>query len=248
MASLFSDNFDWFLHALQPHSAPKGRVAYPAGLAWQYARIAGNETPRDMLQRCVNSAGAGDVRCCQVEADLAVIAFVQWENGTTLASANIQAIKTVGVDIQTYFASTANHQFQYFRLDVERRTGLIFTHPFPHVHYVPRGEIRYSLNGWDSDNVVIDFLEHIYLQCYHPWWLSWATKLWNHHWTSTGNQGNINPFVRIVDAFKDSRYEVLDQYQEELRALKAVLRRKKDDSYRLRIDSGRRALLGYPCG
>jgi len=247
VAALFSNNFDTFLHSLQPRAGPQGKLTFPAGLSWQDARIIGNETPRDMLVRCVNNAAGGNVRACQIEDDLAAFAFIRWRDGNILSSASIQAIKTMGIDIETYFAGAGNHQVQYFRFDVERRMGLIFTHPFPHVHYVPRGEVRYSLNGWESRNVVIDFFEHIYLQCYHPSWLAWAENLWNQYWGQFGNPGDPNPFPMIVDAFRESQYPVLEQHELNLQALKNVLRHKKDEGYRLRVDGARCSLLAYPC-
>ena len=201
-----------------------------------------------MLVRCVNNAVGGDVRRCQIEDDLAVFAFIGWRENDTLFPASVQAIKTIGVDIPTFFAGAGNHQVQYFRLDVERRTGLIFTHPFPHAHYVPCGEVRYSLNGWQSGNVLIDFFEHIYLQCYHAQWLAWAQSIWNRHWSVLAGRAALpNPFQTIVDAFRESQYQVLEQYQRDLEAIKNVLRRQKDDSYRLRVDGARCSLLAYPC-
>jgi hypothetical protein len=199
-----------------------------------------------MFVRCVNNAVGGDPRRCQVEEDLAVFAFIGWRDGDVLSSASIQAIKTIGVDIATYYSSTGNHQVQYFRFDVERRTGLIFTHPFPHVHYVPRSEVRYSLNGWQSRNAVVDFFEHIYLNCYNAEWSSWAESLWNQHWFQSGNAAQLSPFQTIVDAFRESQYPVLEQHERHIQALKNVIRRKKDDSYRLRVDASRCALQGYP--
>jgi len=247
VAALFTDNFDWFLHTLQPHPGPHGNLTYPAGLDWRDARIAGNETPRDMLVRCLANAAGGDVRRCQVEDDLAVFASIRWQDTNVLSSASIQAIKTIGVNIATYFAGTGNHQVQYFRFDVERRAGLIFTHPFPHIHYVPRGEVRYSINGWQSRNAVIDFFEHIYIQCYHPRWLAWAESVWNQHWTNLGHAALHNPFQTIVDAYRESQHQVLEQHEQYLQALKTVLRRRKDDSYRLRVEGSRCAMMAYPC-
>ena len=246
MAALFSDNFDTFAHSLRPHTGRQGNLTYPAGLCWQDAQIRGNETPRDMLVRCVNNAAGGNVRGCQVEDDLAVFAFVRWRDKDILSSANIQAIKTLGVDIPTYFAGSGAHPIQYFRLDVGRRTGLIFNHPSPHVHCVPRGEVRYSRNGWESPNVVIDFFEHVYLQCYHPLWLSWAEEHWNRHWAQFGNHGVRNPFPIIVAAFRESQYPVVEQHESHLRVLKNVLRHRKDAAFRLRVEQSRCSLLAYP--
>jgi hypothetical protein len=246
LAALFSDNFDAFAHSLRPHAGRHGNLTYPAGLSWHDAQIQGNETPRDMLVRCVNNAVGGNVRGCQVEDDLAVFAFIRWRDNGILSSASIQAVKTIGIDVPTFFAGSGNHPVQYFRLDVERRTGLIFTHPFPHVHYVPRGEVRYSLNGWESTNVVIDFFEHVYLQCYHSLWLSWAEKLWNRHWAQFGNPGDPNPFPTIVAAFRESQYPVIEQHERQLQALKNVLRHRKDEAFRLRVEESRCSLLAYP--
>ena len=246
MAALFSDNFDLFLHSLRPHAGPTGQLTFPVGLPWDVAQVHGNETPGGMLARCVNDALGGDVRRCAVEADLAVLAFIRWRDGSIVSTASIQAINSIGTDIQSLVASPGGQQAQYFRLDIERRTGMMFTHPFPHVHYVPRAEIRYSLNGWKSRNVVIDFFEHIYVNCYHASWLDWAEGLWNQHWGLTGNAAAQNPFQTIVAAFRESQYPVLEQYEHDLQALKNVLRRKKDDSYRLRVDDKRCSLLAYP--
>jgi hypothetical protein len=108
--------------------------------------------------------------------------------------------------------------------------------------------LRYSLNGWESHNAIVDFFEHVYLQCYHPWWLSWAESLWSRHWQQTGKPVTANPFQTIVDAFRESQFPVLEQYGQDLQVLKDVLRRKKDDSYPLRVDGARCTLLAYPCG
>jgi len=247
VADLFSDNFDIFLHSLRPHAGQQGNLTYPAGLSWQDAHIRGDETARNMLTRCVNHAAGGNVRLCQVEDDLAVLAFIRWRDKNILSSASIQIVKTLGIDIQDYFAGAGNDQIQYFRLDVERRTGLIFTHPFPHVHYVPRGEVRYSLNGWESPNVVIDFFEHVYLQCYHPTWLAWAEEWWDRYWAQFVNPGVQNPFPIIVEAFRESQYGVLEQHERDIQALKSILREKKDEAFRLRIEGARCSLLAYPC-
>ncbi len=243
MPSLFSDNFERFLYSLQPRG-PVGDLAFPAGISWRDARIVGTESPRDMLARCAN-AGSGGLRACLIEDDLAVFAFIRWRDRNRLASASIQAIKTLGVDIDAYVAGGAQ-EVQYFRLDIDRRTGLIFTHPYPHIHH-SGGGVRYSLNGWRSSNVVIDFFEHIYIQCYHGVWLTWAAAVWNQHWSQFGDPAVPNPFPTIVAAFRESQYAVLEQYDAEVRLLKRLLRDSKDNAYRLRVDEARCELLGYPC-
>lgn len=246
MPSLFSDQFDIFMHSFQPRAQHHGNLRFPLGVERQHYQIAGNENAHGMLNRVVNNACGGDPSRICVEDDLAVVADVRWRNANDLAIAHIQAVKTNGVDIATFLGGAGNQRHRYFRFDCDARVGLIFTHPYPHVHFVPGdNETRYSLNGWRTQNTVIDFFEHVYIECYYPQWLAWARDVWTSHWAAVG-QGRPDPFQTIIEAFRDSNYAALEQYQEQINALKAALRQRKDQAYRLRSDSFRREIAIYP--
>lgn len=252
MPELFSQRFHFFLPQLQPHGGRTGTLSVPGGLPWnqQRVRTEDGESPREMLRRCIQATGAS-LRDCQVEADLAVVAVVQWEDYTRIWRACIQAIKTEGVDIPTYYNSNARHTARYFRLDLTPRLGVAFTHPYPHIHTELTEAPRYSLNGWTSANVVIDFFEHVYIECYHrECWLDWAQRVWRRHWGRTHGHAPaaIDPFPIIVQAFADSHYGALEGLQAEIDELKRQLRREKDDAYPLRADAAKCALLAYPRG
>jgi hypothetical protein len=94
----------------------------------------------------------------------------------------------------------------------------------------------------------MDFFEHVYLECYHREWLTWAETVWASHWARTRGPGVLNPFQRIVDAFHDSDHAQLQRLEREITELKDELRREKDEAYYLRADAARCSLLSYPCG
>ncbi len=171
-------------------------------------RIAGGETCRDMLLRCSTAIAGGDVLPFLIEDDLAVVAFIEFEK-TTLRAASIQAIKTEGMDISTFLVDDADIVVHYFRFDAGQEAGPVFTHPYPHVHYSQAAGPRYSLNGWQSDNAIIEFFEHIYLTCYHETWLDWARAVWRGHCNTTLRRDPERRFDEIVSAFRDSQYEAI---------------------------------------
>jgi hypothetical protein len=242
MPSLFSDRFDIFMHSFQPRLHHNGDTRFPAGVERHHYNIAGNENAHTMLNRVLHDVCGGDVSLISIEDDLAVVADVRWRNANDLATTHIQAVKTNGVNIATFLAGAGNQNSRYFRFDCDARVGMLFTHPYPHIHFVPgENETRYSLNGWRSQNPVMDFFEHIYLECYYQQWLEWARGVWAPHWAAVG-YGQPNPF----QAFRDSQYAALEQYEAQINALKGVLRQKKDQAYRLRSDAFRREIAIYP--
>lgn len=246
MPELFTENFHWFFQRLNPHTGPEGRVSVPLALNPRDAIVRGNETVRDMLVRCINNT-TGDPRDCLIVDDLAVLGHVSWREDRVLHNACIQVIKTEGVDIETFYRRPAQDRFRYFRLDVDSaRTGVIFTHPHPHLHVQPNGGSRFALAGWQSSNVVVDFFEHVFLECFHAQWMTWAEDIWNRHWAATRGAGTPNPLRIIVDAFRDSQFHVLENYANEINELKTELRNAKNEAYGLRVDESRVALLLYP--
>lgn len=246
MPELFTANFHWFFQRLSPHPGPEGRVVVPENLNPRDAIVQANESVRDMFVRCVNST-TGDPRDYLIADDLAVLGHVSWRRKHELYNACIQVIKTEGVDIETFYRRAAQDRIRYFRLDVDSaHTGMIFTHPHPHIHVQPNGGSRFTLGGWQSTNVVVDFFEHVFLECYHDQWLAWAEGIWNRHWAATRSHGTFNPFRTIVEAFRDSQFHLLENFANEIDELKTELRNVKNEAYRLRVDDSRASLLLYP--
>jgi len=245
--ALFSERFSDFLHNLRPHAGKAGRIRYPQSLREDDTRIAGGESCREMLVRCVKNATGGDERPFAVEDDLAVVAIIEWERKTVLKSASIQAIKADGGDIASALTDGANVAMRYFRLDAGQEAGAMFTHPYPHIHYCETEGPRYSLNGWQSDNAVIDFFEHVYLQCYHETWLDWAKMVWIRYCSKTRRRDAEVRFNTLVTAFYDSQFTVIEQLSDDIAALKDALRDAKA-GYPLRVDRRLTRLLAYPIG
>jgi hypothetical protein len=244
--ALFSEPIQWMLHSLAPTNVPAGTRAYPATLHWRDARVAGNETIRAMFRRCVNNALGGNVSGCRIEDNLAVFAGVRWEDGTRLVEAHIQAIKTEDCDLETYFSDDGLvHEETYYRLDLDRFIGPLFSHPHPHVHSSVHDTPRYALNGWRSENVLVDFLEHVYIQSFHHQWADWAERVWAQHWEELKHPPHLNPFRTILQAAVQNQYPVLRQYHQEIATLKKLLSVRKADACKLRCDPERSQLLAY---
>jgi len=244
---LFSESVGWMLQALSSRNAPSGSRSYPVGLDWRDARVQGGESIRDMFRRCVRNALGGHIGGCRIEDNLAVFTFVRWVDRSRLIEANIQAIKTEDCDLEAYFSDDGrDHEETYFRLDLQRFVGMLFSHPYPHVHSNTRDWPRYSLNGWKTDNVVVDFLEHVYIQSFHDQWVAWAKRVWATHWDNLNRPPQENPFSLIVNAAASNQYNVLQQYRVEIDTLKALLTARKAAAFDLRCDAERCQLLGYP--
>jgi hypothetical protein len=246
-SNLFSESVDWMLYSLSPRNAPAGSRSYPVGLNWIDARLKRNEPIREMFRRCVRIGMKGQVGGCRIEDNLAIFAFVRWTDRTRLVQASIQAIKTEDCDLETYYAEDGRtHEETYYRLDLERFVGRLFTHPYPHIHSGPGEVPRYALSGWRSENAVVDFLEHVYLQSFHARWTDWAERVWAKHWMEMNRPPQANPFRPIADAAASNQYQVLEQYRVEIATLKSLLTARKAASFDLRCDGKRCQLLGYP--
>jgi len=199
-----------------------------------------------MFRRCVANSLGGFVSGCAIEDNLAVFAFVRWRETTRLSQVHIQAIKTEDCDLKDYYAIDGkDHDVTYYRLDLDRFIGKLFTHPFPHVHISPHETPRYAINGWQSGNVVVDFLEHVYIQSFHDKWASWAEGIWGKHWDAMGKPAHENPFQTILKAAVDNQYTVLLQYAREIEILKSLLFSKKAEAFPFRVDMERCRLLAY---
>ena len=198
-----------------------------------------------MLRRCIQVTGANPIDC-QIEADLAVVAVVQSEEYTRIWRATIQAIKTEGVNIPTYCNSNAQHAIRYFRLDLSPRLGVAFTHAYPHVHTAVTEAPRFSLNGWASPNVVIDFFEHVYLECYHRnHWLAWAERRYGADTGTVPAHTTLPPSTRSRQShvlLQILNTGILEGLRAEVNELKRQLRREKDNAYPLRADEAKCAV------
>jgi hypothetical protein len=205
------------------------------------------ESVLDMFRRVVQTATRGDTVPFQLEENLAVFGVAQWIEGDVIQFCRLIAVKTETCDISYFFrAGERQREVSYFRLDADSRVGHIFTHPYPHVHREPCGEVRYSLNGWVSANAVVDFLEHLYMLLFHGEWRAWARRVWLAHWPPNHRPVMEIPFDHMMRAAQESNYGVLSQHAAEVHQLKQLLRIRKDELFPLRVSPQRRDLLAYP--
>jgi hypothetical protein len=245
----FSAGVDSLLAVIDPGNTKQGTRAFPVGVNTRDLVMKGSETYHDLFTRVVSGPLGGDVSKCAVEEDLAVFLGVTWDDYSVIQRCHVVALKTENCDLAYYLSHGKKHrEVVYFRLDLDFRTGMIFTHPYPHIHCNPLDAPRYSANGWASPNAIVDFLEYLYVELYHPQWVLWAERIWGQHWASKKRSASTNPYRRIIQAFHDSQYPVLLGYTSEIAQLKGLLRTAKDDLCPFRINTVRRDLMAYPTG
>jgi hypothetical protein len=104
---------------------------------------------------------------------------------------------------------------------------------------------RFALDGGNSGNIIVDYLEFIYRHYVPVKWRSWAEREWHNHFPP-GSDDEDDPFPAIMAAFASSQFEILRNYSRELELLKQMLRRRKDELLALQMEGSDRLILEYP--
>jgi len=239
----FSVGVDRLLQAIHPHGRPE--TSFPLAMGDEDSRRRSGERLNPWFVRMVDQFCAGEPRLAALEDNLAIFGRFQWEGGNRLLYANVQAIYTIG-DLDVYYLGAPTEAI-YLRLDFDYRTlGGLFSHPLAHVHVEGDLSPRFALEGGDNGNIIMDFLEFLYRTYAHDKWLAWVKREWSRHIASTRAGGTADPLPIILQAFESSRFRDLRSYATDLERIKRVLRRRKDELFKPRVDSSDRVLLEYP--
>lgn len=240
----FSESVDGLL-LLHPHG--QSESCYPAHLDHDATRFNDGETVQEWFVRLVNAACGGDPRRCAIEPNIAVFATLYW-NRKTLVGANICTLVT-SCELEAYYVERpADCNEMYLRLDLDIHTlGEPFSHPLPHIHVLGEFSPRFSLDGGNSGNVVMDYFEFLYRNFASTKWNEWAERVWNKHYFELPNADRAqNPFPRILAAFKESQIGILRQQRDNVVRLKELLRHRKDNLFQFGMNADDRELLEYP--
>jgi len=247
------------LHELQPWGSPEGTRFFPNALGQDPPRTESRKPWHRWLRECVDLLKSKANFACDRDAlnafavrpDLAVFAKARWENKTELAAATVQALKCEGT-LEDLLRGPVPNAY-YFRLDFDReKLGALFSHPFPHVHVIPEGLPRLPAPVGPSGNVIVDFLEWVFLQCHHGEWLEWAKEMWKQECLQKGMPEEREWFPAFCWAFRKdppgglSTYQYLRKHAEKLNEMKHVWREAKERDLSLRMAPEARALLDYP--
>lgn len=244
-SQLFSDGVDRLLKAIRPYGG-LDRVAFPQNLTETAARRSPGEVLHAWFVRLVNDFCEGHPKRVAIEDNIAVFVRLIWKNKKRLLYANIQTL-VVTDDLDDYYLQ-AGAEATYLRLDFDYTTlGEPFSHPLAHIHVEGALSPRFALDGGNSGNIVVDYLEFLYRHYVPAKWRKWAERVWGREYTpASEDEAEADPFVVIMQAFASSQFDILRDNSAAMGRIKRALRRQKDEVFGLHMDGSDREILEYP--
>ena len=237
-SDFFSYGVEQFLPQIQPRGGRIDHVVVPQNLPAQDARRNQKEPLHDWFVRLISLHCNKDPNRVELEENIAIFAQLRWSN-YKLRYANIQTIIT-GCDLVDYLNQGGDAT--YLRLDFDDQSlGAPFTHPLAHIHVEGESNPRFALEGGDSGNIIVDYLEFIYRNYAPSMWYSWAKRTWNGRFPN-----RTEAFDTIINAFKDSQFQILQNESLLLAQIKQVLRQHKDKTFPFHMNGKDRVVLEYP--
>ncbi len=242
-SQLFSEGVDRLLLKIRPYGG-FDRVAFPHNLQEADARRSHGESPHAWFARLVTTYCDEDPKQVAIEDNIAVFVRLVWKNKKRLLYANIQTLVTT-VDLDDYFLG-AGGDATYLRLDFDYTTlGEPFSHPLAHIHVEGAITPRFALDGGNSGNIIVDYLEFIYRHYAPGKWRAWAERVWGRQYRPASEE-EVDPFQVIMRAFASSQFDILRDNAMAMAQIKQALRRQKDAVFGLHVDGGDREVLEYP--
>jgi len=207
------------------------------------ARRKKNENDYAWFKRLVASYCEGDPTKVAVEQNIAMIGAFRWRNDS-LVYTNLSVLVTIGCSLVDYYGGGADQPAVYLRLDVDEKTlGTPFSHPLAHVQLADDEAPRFALAGGNSGNVIMDFLEFVYLRYKPGDWVDWARRQWL---SELDTQERQRQFTRILQAFEDSQFQLLRDNHRVISTVKSTLRKAKDSFFKSHLNAMDREILEYP--
>jgi hypothetical protein len=183
-----------------------------------------------------------DPSAVRVEPNIAVVARLGWR-GNQLFFADMSALVAEG-HLDEYYLD-GNVAAVHLRLDLSYEAlGDPFSHPLPHMHLGGIRGLRFALEGGNSGNVVVDFLEFIYRSYVPRKWLAWARREWLRR--QRENQKAAVGFDRVVGAFLENKFHLLRENALLISQIKRALRESKDSLFAAHMDGPDREILECP--
>jgi hypothetical protein len=242
---MFSDSASNLLTILNPNNRPSGITYYPKHLRerGQETKVPTSETIPDWFKRCVDEILEGDIGSCQIEENIAFFAIIKWNNNK-VNYINLQALVTTGGTLEDFYCNGSSIKYHYHRLDLDcDSTGELFKEALPHIHTYPNGPPRFSFNYNKTNNIIVEFMEFIYLNYCYDKWLKWAEGVWRRN-ISRGFEKDT--FAVILKAFKENQIiPAIEIYKDDLIALKNTLKKEKEQLFQLNIDSNLLEIINY---
>lgn len=244
MADLFSDGVDRLLNDIRPYGQQNS--FFPRDLKGKDVRRKRGDSLQDWFKRVVRECQDTDCTKAALEENIAVFLEVRWTRQKRLTYVNIQTVVVLGSLLDYYRG--ASFEAQYLRLDYDEKSlGGLFSHPLAHVHLEGELSPRFSLDGGDSGNVIVDYLEFLYRHYEHTKWLKWAERQWKSEFLSRfDGQNDADPWPSIQEAYQNGELEFLRANSLWLERIKEVLRQRKDAGFTGHMQGSDRVILEYP--
>ncbi len=239
----FSTSVDKFLETIRPY----GRTSscFPQNLDDQQSRRNRGESLHAWFLRLVDEFCDGEPSRWALEGNLAVFARFGWLKAQHLSFASIQTIVTTR-DLDAYCVEQQGEAI-YLRLDFDYQTlGEPFSHPLAHIHVEGEHAPRFALDGGNSGNIIVDYLEFLYRNYHSEKWLEWVKQVWEDEFRKSAARGEINPLSKILDAIRSNQFQILRDLAEDVARIKRALRTKKDNLFAPYVNGEDRVLLEYP--
>jgi hypothetical protein len=228
-----SESVERLLYALSAAGRPQGTSGFPPAITRQnrgLLRCGQREDLTDWFRRCVKDLCHGEPDCCQLEANMAVFAYLEWNEPNTLSYANINILcAECGLD-EYYVVEDGQQRAQYLRLDLDYETlGPIFAHPLPHVHAVcHEPAARFEIDELGSSNIVIDFFEFAYRHLQPDRWINWARTVWRPYFQERATEFG-DTMETVLAAFRANDIELLRRFGDDIREMRRMLRARKEE-------------------
>jgi len=239
----FSIGVDRLLHEIRPHG--RSQSCFPPTFDDAQSRRKASECLHQWFVRIVDQFCDKDQKRVALEDNLAVFVRLGWKNRKQLQYANIQTVCTT-CDLDDYYLG-AEAEAIYLRLDFDYKTlGDPFSHPLAHIHIEGELSPRFALDGGNSGNIVMDYLEFLYRNYAPGKWLQWVQREWANEFAVSASKGAVDPLPTIVSAFTSSQFQVLRGYATQIERIKQMLRVRKDKLFDYQMNGSDRVILEYP--
>lgn len=232
-ALFISERVEALLAALSSGGRPVGTSSYPDTIKRENRstiRCAQSEDLDAWFRRCVKELCDGDPGKCELEENMAVFAYLEWDQPGALSYANVNVLCSA-CSLEDYLLDDEGHpRAQYLRLDLDFETlGPIFGHPLPHIHVVPHEPVaRFEIDEFGSSNIVVDFLELAYRHLQHARWLNWARTIWRPYFHERATKFGDN-METVIIAFRGNDIQVLRRFGDDIREMRRLVRTRKEE-------------------
>lgn len=233
-APLFlSEKVESLLVALSAHDRPEGPSGFPASITRRnrhLLRCSQSESLSEWFRRCIAEFCQNDPAACELEKNMGIFAYLDWDEPDILAHASI-VVLCADCSLDEYRRNEDGKQrAQYLRLDLDYESFDPFAHSLPHIHATPYSPaVRFELEDANSASIVVDFLELVYRHLQPAQWLNWAKTVWRPFFQRRRRDEFGDLMETVINAARSHDVESLRRFEAELQGMRRAIRERKNE-------------------